>query len=92
MLKTYSLHQVVAAGNAPSVRWLQHQIRAGQVTARKLGRHWRMTDDDIVEMLENRRNERNVVAKAQAAVELSNPYGLTARSLRRRNGGRGVVA
>lgn len=45
---TYSLEEVVGTGSAPSVRWLQHQIRAGRVPARKIGRHWRMTGEGLL--------------------------------------------
>jgi len=79
MIATHALDEVVAAGNAPSVRWLQHQIRAGRVTARKIGRTWRMTNKDVEDMLDARRN-----VATHYTVELSNSYGLTARSARRR--------
>jgi len=76
MKLTYSLQQVVDAGNAPSVRWLQTQIRAGNVGASKIGRSWRMTDDDIDDMLATFRNTSNVREIA--------PGALSAVSARRR--------
>ncbi len=33
-------------------RWLTKQILAGRIRARKIGRRWYMTDDDIALMLE----------------------------------------
>lgn len=47
MIRGHSLEAVVEAGLAPSVRWLQDQIRAGRIPAHKIGRHWVMTDDDL---------------------------------------------
>jgi hypothetical protein len=87
---TYSLAEVVAAGNAPSVRWLQREIRARHVSARKIGRHWRMTDQDITDMLEAL---RNVTPTLAAPVHHPNPHGLSATSLRRlQKGGGGAAA
>lgn len=47
MIRGHSLEAVVGAGLAPSVRWLQDQIRAGRIPAHKIGRHWVMTDTDL---------------------------------------------
>lgn len=47
MIRGHSLEAIVAAGLAPSVRWLQDQIRAGRIPAHKIGRHWVMTDTDL---------------------------------------------
>jgi len=79
MITTYSLDEVVAAGNAPSVQWLQRQVRSGRVTACKIGRHWRMTEQDIADMLEARRN----TATAPTLAPQSAPVGLTPTSRRR---------
>jgi hypothetical protein len=82
VISTYSLAEVVAAGNAPSVRWLQKEIRARRITARKIGRHWRMTDRDIDEMLDVRRNSAQAPT-AVAPLRESNHLGLSPTSLRR---------
>jgi hypothetical protein len=52
MTRGHHLQDIVDAGLAPSVRWLQDQIRARRFPAHKQGRHWVMTDDDIERMLE----------------------------------------
>lgn len=52
MTRGHALQEIVGAGLAPSVRWLQDGIRAKRIPAHKLGRHWVMTDADIEEMLE----------------------------------------
>lgn len=77
MICGHHLEAVVANELAPSVRWLQKQIRAGRVSARKLGRHWVMTDRDIEEMLETFKNRANVT-------EIHPTGGLSAASMRRR--------
>lgn len=77
MIRGHQLAAIVDAELAPSVRWLQKEIRAGRITARKLGRHWVMTDQDIEEMLERRRNTTNVH-------DIRPSGGLSAASMRRR--------
>lgn len=37
---------------APSERWVVEQIRAGRFPARKMGRIWRMTEQDISDALD----------------------------------------
>lgn len=77
MKRTHLLEQV--AENYPvSKQWLRKKIRAGQITAHKLGRHWVMTDDDIEQMLETFSNRANVR-------DIRPTGGLSAASLRRRS-------
>lgn len=51
MIKTYSLSEVAQALCGDSMarpeRWLTRQIAVGRFTARRVGRHWRMTQDDL---------------------------------------------
>jgi hypothetical protein len=56
VIRAHRLEAVVDAGWASSVRWLQDEIRAGRISAVKIGRHWVMTDDDINAFIESRRN------------------------------------
>jgi hypothetical protein len=92
VITTYSLDEIVAAGNAPSVRWLQKEIRARRITAHKIGRHWRMTDRDIDQMLDARRNTTQPPT-AVAPLRESNHLGLSPTSLRRlRTGKAGAAA
>jgi chromosome condensin MukBEF MukE localization factor len=74
----HQLAEVVDAGLAPSVVWLQKKIRSGRITARKLGRHWVMTDEDVDAMLEAFANRTNVRDIRPAG-------GLSAASQRRRS-------
>lgn len=53
VIRGHRLEEIVEAGLAPSVRWLQDQIRAGHIPARKIGRHWVLTDDDLERALES---------------------------------------
>lgn len=75
-MKTYSLDEVVtewglAGEMADPVRWLTEQIRSGRVTARKMGRSWRMTQADMDSALDVFASKRPVVSVSQ---------GLSARS------------
>ena len=85
MITTYPLEEVVAAGNAPSIKWLQKEIRARRITARKIGRHWRMTEQDVKDMLDARRNTAQPTTPSAVVREL-HPRGLTSTSLRRLRG------
>ncbi|MCT7373189.1 helix-turn-helix domain-containing protein [Mycolicibacterium llatzerense] len=56
-MKLYPLNEVIASWDladkmSDPERWLQRQIRSGRVTARKVGRHWFMTQADIDAALE----------------------------------------
>lgn len=77
MIRGHELQEVVGAGLAPSVRWLQAQIRAKKIPGHKVGRHWIMTDADIEAALEVWASEPKPAAPA------ATPLSLTATSLRR---------
>ena len=53
---THAIADVADSMGAPSVRWVVDQIRSGRFPARKIGRTWRMTDQDIAEALDACRN------------------------------------
>lgn len=57
MALTMSLEEAADELGAPSVGWLAKMIRANRVPARKIGRSWRMTRDDVNTALENLRNK-----------------------------------
>ena len=71
MAKTHSLAQVVKMMPAPSERWLLEKIRKGQFPARKIGRHWRMSNQDVLDALDTLKNDPDVA---------NAPRGLTPRS------------
>ena len=54
-MKTYSTAEVAEYLVGDSLkepeRWLLRQIRSGRVTARKIGRGWRMTEEDVAQAL-----------------------------------------
>lgn len=56
MADTYSTADVAEQMGAPSERWVVEQIRSGRFPARKIGRSWRMTDQDIADALDACRN------------------------------------
>lgn len=52
LARSHSLEAVAAAGLAPSVRWLQEQIRANRFPAHQVRRgHWVMTESDVDALL-----------------------------------------
>ncbi len=50
--KTFDLAYVVEETGAPSEDWLMRKIRKRVFTARKSGRHWRMTHSDMAAVVE----------------------------------------
>lgn len=78
MIRGHRLQDIVDAGLAPSVRWLQDQIRAKHIPAHKIGRHWVMTDEDVEAALERWASKPQESATAPTALSL------TATSMRRR--------
>ena len=81
MTVTYGTACVAQQIDAPSERWLIDQIRAGRFPARKIGRAWRMTAQDIAEALEACRNRRPSHADSGAPLN-----GLTPTSRKRLGG------
>ena len=53
---TNAIADVADRIGAPSVRWVVDQIRSGRFPALKIGRIWRMTDQDIADALDACRN------------------------------------
>ena len=81
MTATHSMAEVTERLGAPSERWVVDQIRAGRFPARKIGRAWRMTDQDIADALDACRNT-SLRPRVEAVSPLS---GLTPRSMKRVN-------
>jgi hypothetical protein len=82
MRRTYSLAEVAEAlGIDAEMKdpetWLMRQIRAGRIRARKIGRHWHMTDADIDAALD-------VFASTPEPPAADRGLSLTPASLRRR--------
>lgn len=75
---TYDIAGAAQRMGAPSERWVVEQIRAGRFPARKMGRAWRMTEQDILDALDACRN--SVSGSSEVTVQRS---GLTATSNRR---------
>lgn len=66
MIRTYSTGEAAVILGSPSERWLIQQLRSGRLPGRKIGRHWRLTDDDIEAALDicsngGRRSGVNVI-------------------------------
>ncbi len=75
-------HNLVEANKrigGPSRRWLREECAAGRLPARKIGREWRMTDDDIASALKIMSND----LRPQRNSEMSFVTGLTQTSRKR---------
>ncbi|BBZ09830.1 helix-turn-helix domain-containing protein [Mycobacterium branderi] len=59
-MKTYSLAEVAAMVLPPewkdSERWLQRRLRRGLIGGYKVGHTWRMTQDDVDDLIAKHRN------------------------------------
>ncbi|KUI20482.1 hypothetical protein AU192_16385 [Mycobacterium lehmannii] len=76
---TYSSADAADKMGAPSERWLIEKLRSGVFPGRKVGRHWRMTEEDIADALTACSNEvRRIPAEA-----MPSPSGLTLTSRKR---------
>jgi hypothetical protein len=75
MTCTYSIGEAADQIGAPSERWLIEQLRVGRFAGRKIGRHWRMTDQDIADALDVCRNSPHIPS--------AGPVGLTTTSRKR---------
>lgn len=53
---THDIADAAHRMGAPSERWVVEQIRSGRFPARKMGRAWRMTEQDIADALDACRN------------------------------------
>lgn len=84
-MKTYSLAEVAAMLCGDSMarpeRWLTRQIAVGRFTARRVGRHWRMTQADVDHALEVMANRAHPGAAAPATSAIGRP---SSASMRRR--------
>ncbi|MGQ9350712.1 DNA-binding protein [Mycolicibacterium gilvum] len=76
---TYSSADAADRMGAPSERWLIQKLRAGAFPGRKVGRNWRMTEQDITDALDACANDiRRITTNAE-----SSSSGLTPTSRKR---------
>ncbi|AMU20837.1 hypothetical protein [Mycobacteroides abscessus] len=91
ILHTYSLPEVAAmvlpANWKEPVRWLQRHLVNGDISGYKVGHDWRMTADDVTDLVARRRNITKTVTPEAEPVTSETPVsildGLSARSRRR---------
>ena len=69
--KTHPVECGVKAIGAPSERWYVARLRDGRLPGRKVGRHWRLTEQDIAAAIDICKNDPHVTDA---------PTGLTPRS------------
>ncbi|MEZ0052100.1 hypothetical protein ABIA30_003112 [Mycobacterium sp. MAA66] len=68
-MKTYSLPEVaevaLPAEWTDSIRWLARRLNRGELSGYRVGRTWRMTEDDVAYLIASHRNAlRPVVPEA----------------------------
>ena len=80
---TYSIEEVTQQLGAPSSRWVIEQLRSGRFPGRKVGRNWRLTEQDIAESLEACRNDCPAITQAKQSISVA---GLTPTSRKRLTG------
>lgn len=80
---TYSIEEVTQQLGAPSPRWVIEQLRSGRFPGRKVGRNWRLTDQDIADALDACRNDCPAMAQATQSIPLT---GLTPTSRKKLTG------
>lgn len=86
--KTYPLAEVakmILPDVADGVRWLSRRLNRGDLSGYRVGRAWRMTREDVVDLIERRRSRSR--ARNDVEVQRINASGLTSTSRRRRERG-----
>lgn len=85
-ITTYSLTEVAAMVLPKNwkepVRWLRRHLVSGEISGYKVGHDWRMTSEDVADLVARRRNSAQAAATAPAP-PVSIIDGLSARSRRR---------
>jgi hypothetical protein len=77
-ITTYSVAEVAEQIGAPSERWVVEQLRAGRFPGRKVARNWRLTDQDVADVLDTCLNDFRSLRTDVASL-----VGLTPRSRKR---------
>jgi hypothetical protein len=83
--KTYSLAEVaelILPDMADGVRWLSRRLNNGELSGYRVGRTWRMTREDVTDLIERHRNRSKVSNDAKMPQSIFS--GLTPTSRRRR--------
>lgn len=78
-IRLHSTADVASQMVGCSERWLIEQLRANRFPGRKIGRHWRMTDQDVHDALDVCANNARLVGGKTAAAAV----GLTPTSRKR---------
>jgi hypothetical protein len=71
MKQAHPLEAVVEAGWAPSTHYLIVRLRRGEIPGRKVGRHWRMSDDDIQTYVASLSNRSVAVEPSHGGLSLA---------------------
>jgi hypothetical protein len=87
--KTYSLAEVaemILPDMADGVRWLSRRLNNGELSGYRAGRTWRMTREDVADLIERQRN-RSIPCNGGEMLR-TEVSGLTPTSRRRRERGK----
>lgn len=92
-IKTYSLEEVAAMVLPPElkspVRWLSARLTNGTIAGYRIGRTWRMTREDVEDLITRHRNNARPIPVKPDVLEVEtpesphpgdNPYGISRRS------------
>ena len=82
--KTYSLAEVaemILPDMADGVRWLSRRLNSGELSGYRVGRAWRMTREDVADLIELHRNRS--LARNYMEAPRTEFSGLTPTSRRR---------
>jgi hypothetical protein len=86
-IKTYSLTEVANMVLPPDMkareRWLSQRLNRGELSGYRVGRTWRMTRDDVVDLIERHHNRPALRATVRPATGSGVLSGLTPTSRRR---------
>lgn len=81
-VRTHSVAEVAEQVMGCSERWLIAQLRSGRFRGRKVGRYWRMTDEDVQRALDGCANVVGCVLTNSGATA----FGLTPTSRKKVQG------
>jgi hypothetical protein len=82
--RAHTLEEIVEAGWAPSVRFLQMRLRHGEIKGRKVGREWKLSDADLEAYIDSPGNKLRPAEQEPVTDAMPMGLGLTTASARRR--------
>lgn len=82
----HPIETIVENGLAPSIDWLRRRLTSGEIGGCKVGTKWLMSDDDVNDMLESRRNGKRAMGDTRRVTTSTIDHGgFTAGTSKRRS-------